>query len=83
MIQDHEALKKQWGGTSPYNSWFRRPLNNAKLASVLTYQNWVAAFNAMLDQNNGDLDLFYEECQRLAEMTKSERDEKLTGFSDM
>jgi predicted aminopeptidase len=83
MIQGHEALKKQWDATSRYDSWFSQPLNNAKLVSVLTYQNWVPAFNDMLDENNGDLDLFYEECQRLAEMTKSERDEKLTGFSDM
>ena len=82
MIQDHEALKKQWDGTSRYESWFRQPLNNAKLVSVLTYQNWVPAFNAMLDENNGDLILFYEECQGLAEKAKSERYEILAGFTD-
>jgi predicted aminopeptidase len=80
MIDDHNALKKEWGGTSPYDNWFRPPLNNAKLASVLTYHNWVPAFNAMLAAENGDLVQFYKTCQELAEKAQTERDEILTRF---
>jgi predicted aminopeptidase len=82
MIREHETLKKHWNGKSRYDNWFRQPLNNAKLVSVLTYQDWVPAFNAILNQKDGDLIQFYKECQRLAQKSKAERYEGLAGFSD-
>ena len=82
MIREHETLKKHWNGKSRYDNWFRQPLNNAKLVSVLTYQDWVPAFNAILNQKDGDLIQFYKECRRLAQKSKAERYEGLAGFSD-
>ena len=80
MIGDHNALKEEWGGTSPYDSWFGSPLNNAKLVSVLTYHNWVPAFNAMLAAESGDLVQFYKTCQELAKKAQADRNEILTRF---
>jgi predicted aminopeptidase len=82
LIRDHDDLKKQWSGKSRYDSWFSQPLNNAKLVSVLTYQNWVPAFNSILNRKNGDLIQFYKACQRLAGKSKAERYEELAGYSD-
>jgi predicted aminopeptidase len=82
MIDDHDALKEEWGGTSPYDNWFGPPLNNAKLASVLTYHNWVPAFNAMLAAENGDLVHFYKACQELAKLAKAERNEILATYAN-
>ena len=81
MIRDHDDLKEQWGGKSRYDNWFSQPLNNAKLVSVFTYQDWVPAFNAILYRNNGDLIQFFEECQKLAEKSKAERDAELAAYS--
>ena len=82
MIRDHDALKQGWNGMSRYSQWFRHPLNNAKLVSVFTYQDWVPAFNAILNRKNGDLNQFYEECQRLAKKPRDERHEALVRFSN-
>ncbi len=81
MIRDHDDLKKQWNGKSRYDSWFRQPLNNAKLVSVFTYQDWVPAFNAILNRKNGDIIQFYKECRRLAEKPMAERYEELAAYS--
>lgn len=82
MTRDYEALKKQWNGRSRYDGWFMQPLNNAKLASVFTYQDWVPAFNAILSRNNGDLIQFYKECRRIAEKSEAERNEALAAYSN-
>ena len=81
MIRDHDDLKQQWGGTSRYSHWFQQPLNNAKLVSVFTYQDWVPAFNAILNRKNGDLIQFYKECRRLAEKSRDARYAALAAYS--
>ncbi len=82
MIRGHDALKQQWNGRSRYSYWFEQPLNNAKLVSVFTYQDWVPAFNAILNRKNGDLIQFYQKCQQLAEKSRAERYEALAGYSN-
>ncbi len=82
MIRDHDDLKQQWSGRSRYSQWFQQPLNNAKLVSVFTYQDWVPAFNAILNRKNGDLIQFYQKCQQLAEKSRAERYEALAGYSN-
>ena len=82
MIRGHDALKQQWNGRSRYSHWFEQPLNNAKLVSVFTYQDWVPAFKAILNRKNGDLIQFYQECQQLAEKSRAERYEALAGYSN-
>lgn len=73
LKRDHDTLKNKWNGTSPYDSWFRDSLNNAKLVSVLTYQDFVPAFRKMLQKKDGDLKKFYAECLRLSQKSEDER----------
>jgi len=77
---DHDRLKKQWNGSSRYAHWFRQRLNNAQLISVLTYQDLVPAFTRLLDQKQGDLEQFYNECRALAKKSKAERYERLNSY---
>jgi predicted aminopeptidase len=73
MREDYGQLKQEWKGYSGYDEWFGRPLNNAQLNTVYTYYDLVPAFLKLLDAGNGDLKLFYNTCEKLAEKSKEER----------
>ena len=64
---DYAALKQRWGGYAGYDGWFGRDLNNAHLASVSTYNQWVSAFDRWLADLDGDLPRFYAEVAALAD----------------
>jgi predicted aminopeptidase len=80
LRQDHDILREQWNDKSRYDYWFNRSLNNAKMASVLTYQDLVPAFLSLLNHRKGDIRSFYNECQKLAKLPKTERHRRLTGY---
>jgi predicted aminopeptidase len=73
LRQDYLKLKEKWGGYDGYDHWFRRELNNARLASVATYSEWVPAFLALLKQSDNDLGRFYQACERLADLPQPQR----------
>ncbi len=64
---NYAVQKDAWGGYAGYDGWFSRDLNNAHLASVGTYTQWVSAFGVWLDDLDGDLPLFYQQVEALAE----------------
>ncbi|TXT23883.1 MAG: aminopeptidase [Gallionellaceae bacterium] len=72
-------LKASWGGDGGYDQWFERGLNNAKIASLSLYTQWVPAFEALLEQQGRDLPRFYRRVQQLARLPKEERLSALTG----
>jgi len=80
MREDYAALKASWQGWSGYDRWFAQGLNNAHLASVATYTQWVDAFHTMIGQAGGDLPAFYQAVRRLAKLDKAERDARLTAY---
>jgi len=82
LKRNYDTLKKKWNGASGYESWFLHSLNNAKLVSVLTYQDYVPAFRNMLQKKDGDLRQFYAECLRLSQKSKTERYSGLTHYLD-
>jgi len=76
-----EALKKSWGvSETPYDAWFSKPLNNARLSSIATYNEWVPAFEAMLKANGGDLEKFYTLVKRLGKMPNERRIKTLKAY---
>jgi len=70
---DYEKLKASWGGISEYDNWFKRPINNARLNTISTYETLVPAFQQLLAQNGGDLAKFYAQAKVLATLPKEER----------
>ena len=73
MRTEFRDLKSDHGGMAAYDAWFNYPLNNAQLISVSTYHNWVPAFGRMLSDSGGDLEKFYQRCERLAKKEPAER----------
>ncbi|MEM7083842.1 MAG: aminopeptidase [Pseudomonadota bacterium] len=68
LKNDYRTLKAQWGGYAGYDGWFDRPLNNAHVASVATYNRFVPAFAQVLRESNNDFDAFFRRCAELEKM---------------
>jgi predicted aminopeptidase len=81
MKQQFAQLKQQWNGDAEYDWWFSHDINNAYLNSVAAYYDLVPSFEQILAANGGDLEKFYRAVERLAEMTKKERQEQLRALA--
>ena len=77
IIQDMQhqylQLKIGWNGYSGYDRWFSKPVNNAQIAAVATYQDYVPAFQRLLAQQHDDMAAFYQAVSKLGELSLEER----------
>jgi len=78
----YRALKAAWGGYDGYDRWFDGPLNNAQLGSVVTYEDDVPAFRALLAREGGSLPAFYAAVARLGKLPAPERERRLAALAD-
>jgi len=78
LRKQYVKLKQRWGGYNGYDTWFGGDLNNAKLLSVATYQDYVPAFRALLAQVGNDLPAFYNKVTQLGKLSKEERQVELS-----
>ena len=74
MLSEYEKIKTRWDGYNGYDRWFAKDINNAQLAAVATYQDYVPAFSQLLQQHGGDFRAFYQAAAELAELEKPERE---------
>ena len=58
--QYEQLIQGRWNGKKWYSAWFKKPVNNARLAAFSTYRDLVPAFEALLADCQGDFALFYE-----------------------
>jgi predicted aminopeptidase len=75
-----EQMRTEWLSREDgeaYQRWFAGPLNNAQLATVSSYYDWVPAFEVLYAQVDGGLHAFYEQVQLLADAAPSERQQRL------
>ncbi|MGH8649158.1 MAG: aminopeptidase, partial [Burkholderiales bacterium] len=77
LESEYRSLKAGWGGYAGYDPWFDSRPNNAQLASVVAYSQWVAAFEALLAREGGSLARFYAAAKELAALPKEERDSRM------
>ncbi|MGC7404928.1 aminopeptidase [Pandoraea pneumonica] len=82
MRADYAALKASWGGYKGFDLWFASDLNNAKIGSFATYNQWVPAFMALLVQEGNDLPKFYNAVKALSKRKASERDAVLAELNE-
>ena len=73
MTQDYYAIRSAWGADHSYDNWFDEGLNNARLATVLTYRDLVPAFMALYQASGRDLSSFYRRVGELARCPPSRR----------
>ncbi len=73
----YDRLKASWGGRSDFDHWFATPFNNARFATLATYDDDVPAFAALLVQSAGELSEFYRRAAELAAEPAEERRARL------
>ncbi len=66
-------LRSSWGKTGDFESWIRRPVNNARLNTISTYHDLVPDFRNLLAKCRGDLVEFYRAADELARLEPEER----------
>lgn len=79
LSRRYDLLKETWGGFAGFDVWMSRGWNNARLGSMLTYQDLVPVFQAILQEKSYDFEAFYAEVKSLASLQPPER---LTRFED-
>ena len=77
---EYAALSQSGDGVGNYDAWFSRPLNNAHIASVATYEYWVPGLRWLLEMNG--LDAFYEEVEALGGLDPDERRLRVQGWRE-
>lgn len=66
-----------------YDAWFAQGINNAHLASVGLYHQYVPAFQTLLARVHGDMTAFYKLAHDLSRLPKEERTARLTELNTM
>jgi len=74
-------LKKRDPAFSAYDRWMAQDLNNAHLALVATYHEYVPAFAQLLKAKQGDLRAFYRAAEDLAQKDQEKRRTQLQQWA--
>ena len=84
LAEEYTALYQAGESSGQYLTWVSSGLNNAKLATVITYQDYVAGFLALFHQTHGNYLNFYDLVKKLANCDKVTRksilEDKVTVF---
>jgi|GEM_PF-5344653 len=75
------ALREEWGNPNALSGWIGADLNNAHLASIGAYNEWVPAFEALLAESS-DLAAFYRAVAELADLDPATREARLQARAD-
>lgn len=71
--QAYSDLRRSWSGPPYFDHWFDARLNNARIAAMATYDDFVPAFRALLEEHGGDLGAFYARVEAIAELPEDKR----------
>ncbi len=77
---DYQRLSHTWPEGMRFDAWMAAPLNNARLASVASYERWTPALTQLLQEHGGELEPFYGAARALAELTPQAREARLLAL---
>ncbi len=80
MRSQYLEMKASWQGYSGYDNWFEKDINNAQIAAVNTYRDYVPAFQALLEKQGHKLPAFYQAAKELGALPKEQRSKALTDL---
>jgi predicted aminopeptidase len=83
LLDEFNHLKKDRINLAAYDGWMSRSLNNAKISSVVAYNDFVPAFGKLLAEKNGNLHQFYTACHELGKKDKEQRHRVLKELMEM
>lgn len=69
----YAAIRAGWPGPPWFDGWFGAGLNNAQLAALASYEEYVPAFRQLLSDEGGDLPGFYARAAALGALPQAQR----------
>lgn len=78
----YRDLKAEQGWDDRFDHWFGAGLNNALLALLGTYADWVPAFQQLLREHAGDMSAFHASVEALGALPDVDRHARLEVLSD-
>ncbi len=76
MSDDYLIISKSWSKNT-YKTWFSKDINNAKLAAIVTYRQYVSSFLDIYEKLQKDLTKFYSFTRSLSTCKVMKRKEIL------
>lgn len=84
IVEEYENQYETGNNTGRYATWLSSGLNNAKLTTVITYQDYVSGFLTIFHHEYGNYQKFYESVEKLSKCDKYKRksilEDKITDF---
>lgn len=77
LADDYSNVKQSWDGFSGFDRFFVEGANNALLASIAVYSNFVPGFVALIEKHHGNMSAFYAEVRSLSRQDKNARTQAL------
>lgn len=78
----YDDLRRSWADPPYFDHWFGESLNNARLAALATYDDYVPVFAGLLRKEAGDLAAFYLRVEKLASLPGDQRDSEMLALFD-
>ena len=69
----HQLSDEKWQGKRYYGSWFKEPLNNARLALYNTYEGSYCAFQGLWEKSGSDWQKFHHLAEQKSRLAKDQR----------
>jgi predicted aminopeptidase len=79
----YRKLREGWVEPPYFDHWFEGALNNARLVSFATYDEYVPAFGILLQQSVGRLEAFYAAVEALTKLDPDERSRRFDELLDI
>ena len=84
LAEEYKNQYETGGNSGRYITWLSSGLNNAKLTSVITYQDYVSGFLTIVNHEHGNYQKFYGSVEKLSKCDKFRRksilEDKITEF---
>ena len=74
LPEQYETVADAHDYRDGFANWFSRDFNNAKLASVSTYNALVPAFVKMIEAHHNDFEAFFGYAEKVGDLEKAQRD---------
>jgi predicted aminopeptidase len=82
LADDYRTLSAAWPAPRPYAHWFTQGgINNAYLAQVANYDQWLPAFERLWAQQGDDPAAFHRAVEALGALSPDERRRRLQALS--
>ena len=81
MREQYEHAKAGWSGLAAYDRFFNREANNAAIAAVGLYADYVPQFAALIAANRYDMGRFFDDVKVLATLPKHQREARLAALA--